>query len=95
VRGFDRCLPKYCHFRGILSIRLGIGASWTVHDVGGFLSAPLHIPLLHQSGQEVVGRSWGHVREFCYRAIRVMYGIQGGFSMMVAIGVDMPLMRSL
>jgi len=34
------------------------------------------------------------VREFHNRGIRVMHGILGGFSMMVAIGVDTPLMRS-
>jgi len=53
-----------------------------------------NILLLHQSSQVVVGRSWGCVRVFHYRAIRVRHGIQGEFSMMVAIEVDMPLMRS-
>ena len=36
-----------------------------------------------------------HARVFCYRAIREMHETQGGCSMMVAIGVDTPLGKSL
>ena len=34
-------------------------------------------------------------RVFRYRVIREMRGIQGGYSMMVAVGVDTPLGKSL
>ena len=59
------------------------------------LSVPLQTPLLHQSSQVVVGRSLGRARGFCDRSIRGMHGTWGGYSMMVATGVDMPLGKSL
>ena len=59
------------------------------------LSVPLQTPLLHQSNPVVVGRSLGHVRGFHNRMIGGTHGTQGGYSMMVAIGVDMPLGKSL
>jgi hypothetical protein len=44
------------------------------------------------------GGGWekfGHAMGFHDRAIRVTHGIQGGYSMMVAVGVDMPMGKFL
>ena len=63
-------------------------------DAGGFGSFLLRILLLHQSDLEEVGRSLDRVMAFHDRAIRVMRGTRGGFSMMGEVGVDTPLERS-
>ena len=64
-------------------------------SLGVPLSVPLHTPLRYQSSQVVARRRLDRARVFRYRAIREMRGTQGGYSIMVATGVDMPLGKSL
>ena len=59
------------------------------------LSVPLRTPPRCQLDQVAAGRSLDSARVFRYRAIREMHETRGGYSMMVAIGVDTPLGKSL
>ena len=86
------CFPMCYRFLGS---PWGIGGALTYWSFGVSLSVPPHTLPYHQLDPVAVGRSLGHVRGFYNRAIEGMHGTRGGCSIIVAIGVDMPLGKSL
>ena len=97
IRGREHLwhFPMCCRFQGTLSTSWGIEGVLIYRNFSVPLSVPPHTPLHYWSSQVVAGRSLDHMRVFRYRTIRGTHGIQGGCSMMVAVGVDTPLGKSL